>query len=49
MTKERWGWIMVALAAVLVGVLTRSPAVAAKVHDEVTSLAHEVGSPQSAR
>jgi hypothetical protein len=49
MTKERWGWMMVALAAVLLGVLTRTPAVAAKVHDEVTSLAHVVRSAQAAR
>jgi len=42
MTNERWGWIMVALAAVLIGVLTRAPAVAAKVHDHVSSLAHVV-------
>jgi cytosine/uracil/thiamine/allantoin permease len=42
MTNERWGWILVALAAVLIGVLTRAPAVAAKVHDQVSSLAHGV-------
>jgi hypothetical protein len=40
MTKERWGWILVALAAVLFGAMTRPPAVAAKVHHQVTSLAH---------
>lgn len=49
MTKERWGWMLVALAAVLLGALTRTPAVAAKVHDEVTSLAHAVRLPQPAR
>jgi hypothetical protein len=40
MTNERWGWILVALAAVLIGVLTRAPAVAAKAQEEVRSLAH---------
>lgn len=49
MTKERWGWILVALAAVLIGALTRAPAVAAKVRDEVTSMAHVVQSPRNAR
>jgi|GEM_PF-5680923 len=42
MTNERWGWILVALAAVLMGALTRAPAVAAKVHDRVTSAVHVV-------
>ena len=26
MTRERWGWILVALAAVLMGLVTRAPA-----------------------
>lgn len=46
MTKERWGWILVALAAVMIGVLTRAPEVAAKVHDRVSSLEHVVRLPQ---
>ena len=49
MTNERWGWILVALAAVLMGALTRAPAVAAKVHDEVSSMAHVVRPPRTAR
>jgi len=44
MTNERWGWILVALAAVLLGAMTRAPAVAAKLHDHVTSAAHVVSS-----
>jgi hypothetical protein len=40
MTNERWGWILVALAAVLIGVLTRAPAVAAKAHEQVRPLVH---------
>jgi hypothetical protein len=42
MTNERWGWILVALAAVLIGVLTRAPAVAAKAHEQVRPLVHVV-------
>ena len=42
MTNERWGWILVALAAVLIGVLTRAPEVSAKAHDQVRSPAHVV-------
>jgi len=49
MTNERWGWILVALAAVVIGVLTRAPAVAAKVHDQVSSLSHAVRTPPLAR
>ena len=45
MTKERWGWILVALAAVLLGALTRSPAVAAKLQGERRSPGHVLRSP----
>lgn len=32
MTRERWGWILVALAAVLLGAVTHVRAVSAQAH-----------------
>jgi hypothetical protein len=46
MTRQRWGWILVALAAVVLGALTGAPAVSAKVQHQVTALVH--GFPHSA-
>jgi len=37
MTRERWGWILVALAAVLLGVVTRAPAMSAKMSAKMSA------------
>jgi len=42
MTRERWGWILVALAAVLLGVVTRAPAMSMKVQHRAAALARLV-------
>jgi hypothetical protein len=52
MTRERWGWILVALAGVLLGAATRAPAMSgkmsARVQHQAAALAHAVRIPAHA-
>jgi len=52
MTRERWGWILIALAAVLLGAVTRAPAMSpkmsAKVQHQAAALGHAVRTPAPA-